>query len=86
MSFISTILDVDQTRYPPPEELDRRQTSPHRTAVHPEHLSKAFAEARDGSGLYGDMEPAKGPTFHEIRGLGADLPGPRESFLYKPLI
>jgi hypothetical protein len=44
--------------------------------VHPEYLSKAFAEAREASGLYGDMEPAKRPTFHEIRGSGgADLPG-----------
>jgi len=57
---------------------DRRRRNwiegkPHWTFVHPEYLSKALAEAREASGLYGDMEPAKRPTFHEIRGLGARI-------------
>ena len=46
---------------------------PHWTYVHPEYLSKAFAEARGASGLYANMETAKRPTFHEIRGLGARI-------------
>src|ERR1035438_796110 len=52
---------------------DHRWTEgkPHWTYVHPEYLSKGFAEAREAAGLYADMKPAKRPTFHEIRGLGA---------------
>jgi integrase len=57
---------------------DRRRRNwtegkPHWTYVHPEYLSKAFAEARGASGLYANMEAAKRPTFHEIRGLGARI-------------
>jgi enterobacteria phage integrase len=47
------------------------ENKPHWTYVQPEYLSKGFAEAREASGLYADMEPPKRPTFHEIRGLGA---------------
>jgi hypothetical protein len=71
---ISICLALARSRCVAPEELDRRQTSlDHWTYVHPEYLSKAFAEAREASGLHGDIEPAKRPTFHEIRGSGARI-------------
>ncbi|MEP7246930.1 MAG: integrase [Gammaproteobacteria bacterium] len=45
----------------------------HWSYVLPEYLSKAFAEARDASGLYDQLNPDERPTFHEIRGLGGRL-------------
>lgn len=59
----------------PPERRRREWTAgkPHWTYVNPEYLSKAFAKARDATGLYDDLRPLERPTFHEIRGLGARL-------------
>lgn len=59
----------------PPDRRSRQWTAgkPHWTYVKPEYLSKAFARARDATGLYGELEPLERPTFHEIRGLGARL-------------
>lgn len=45
----------------------------HWTYVNPGYLSKAFADAREASKRYIDLEPRQRPSFHEIRGLGARL-------------
>lgn len=59
----------------PPERRRREWTAgkPHWTYVKPEYLSKAFAKARDATGLYDELKPPERPTFHEIRGLGSRL-------------
>jgi hypothetical protein len=46
---------------------------PHWTYIRPDYLTKAFAEAREASGIYAHLEPDQRPSFHEIRGLGARL-------------
>lgn len=58
-------------RAPPRERREWIEGKPHWTYVNPEYLSKAFAKARDASGLYVDLKGPQRPTFHEIRGLGA---------------
>jgi integrase len=49
------------------------EKEPHWTYVNPSYLSKAFSKAREACGLYANLEPAKRPTFHEIRGLGGRI-------------
>ena len=46
---------------------------PHWTTVNAGYLSKAFAKAREASGVYAHLRPAQRPSFHEIRGLGARI-------------
>ncbi|MDH4458507.1 MAG: tyrosine-type recombinase/integrase [Nevskia sp.] len=46
----------------------RAESRVHHTQVLPEQLSRAFADARDASGLFEGVEHP--PTFHEIRSLG----------------
>lgn len=60
-------------RKPANERREWIEGKPHWTFVNPEYLSKAFAKARDATGLYDALEPAQRPTFHEIRGLGARI-------------
>lgn len=45
----------------------------HRTQITPGYLTNAFADARDKTGLYNDMDSEERPTFHEIRSLGVKL-------------
>ena len=45
----------------------------HWAAINPEYLSKAFAKARDASGVAADLDNRAEPTFHEIRSLGSRL-------------
>lgn len=52
------------------KELDSK---PHWTYILPDYLTKAFAAARDATGLFEHMKPRERPTFHEIRGLGSRL-------------
>lgn len=73
-------LKLDRTVSPylihrPPQRRRREWLNgkPHWTYVKPEYLSKAFAAARDATGLYDELTPLERPTFHEIRGLGARL-------------
>ncbi len=55
---------------------DRREWiegKPHWTYINPQYLSKAFAAARDATGLYDHLQGKQKPSFHEIRGLGSRL-------------
>ena len=56
-----------------PERRAKRTGADHWTQVKPEMISRAFAKARDASGVCGDMPAAELPTFHEIRALGIKL-------------
>lgn len=57
----------------PERKIKDRKGMDHWTQVKPEMLTRAFAEARDETGLFDDVPPEKKPTFHEIRGLGTKL-------------
>lgn len=52
------------------EYLDKKD---HWTAVEDEMLTREFAKLRDNVSEMAALPAAKRPTFHEIRGLGADL-------------
>lgn len=45
----------------------------HWAMITPDHLSKTFAQVRDGLPVFQGMPKEERPTFHEIRGLGGKL-------------
>ena len=45
----------------------------HWTQVAPEILTREFARLRDMTACAEHLEPVQRPSFHELRGLGADL-------------
>jgi integrase len=54
----------------PERKIKDREGMSHWTQVKPQMLTRAFAEARDNSGLFDHMDPSEKPSFHEIRALG----------------
>ncbi len=54
----------------PERKVKDRAGMDHWTQVKPQMLTRAFAEARDESGLFDKAPEGERPTFHEIRALG----------------
>jgi integrase len=54
-----------------PTLLRRAPERGRRTAVTPDYLTKAFAEAREASGAYKDLAPEQQPSFHDLRAYGS---------------
>lgn len=54
----------------PERKIKKRAGMDHWTQVKPEMLTRAFATARDESGLFDNVPASERPTFHEIRALG----------------
>lgn len=57
----------------PQRKVKDRDGMDHWTQVKPEMLTRAFAKARDKSGLFEGMDSGSLPSFHEIRALGIKL-------------
>ena len=55
---------------PERKDHDKIKKKPHWTYIWPEQLTRAFAKARDLTGLFDDWLPEEKPGFHEIRSLG----------------
>jgi integrase len=54
----------------PERKIKEREGMDHWTQVKPQMITRAFAEARDESGLFDGVPENQRPTFHEIRALG----------------
>ena len=54
----------------PERKVKERAGVDHWTQLKPQMLTRAFAAARDKSGIFDDMPENERPTFHEIRALG----------------
>lgn len=54
----------------PERKIKDRAGMDHWTQVKPQMITRAFAEARDESGLFDGVPENERPTFHEIRALG----------------
>lgn len=54
----------------PERKIKERAGMEHWTQVKPQMITRAFAEARDESGLFDSVPDNERPTFHEIRALG----------------
>lgn len=56
-----------------PQKLRRVASKGHQFQLTPSAISRGFAEARDASGLFTDLEAGEPPTFHELISLGQHL-------------
>lgn len=54
----------------PERKVKERAGMDHWTQVKPQMVTRAFAEARDKTGMFDAMPENERPTFHEIRALG----------------
>ncbi|MEW5249190.1 site-specific integrase [Microbulbifer sp. 2201CG32-9] len=49
------------------------QSKEHIARIMPGRLSNLFAEARDATGLFSNLDEVRPPSFHEVRGLASTL-------------